>query len=335
MPADPVLELDDVTVHYPVHRAGARGPGKGVVRALEGASLRLYAGRITALVGESGSGKSTLARVLALAQRPTEGSLLLRGERMEPGGRRVRKAYARRVQMVPQDPFGALNPLHTVRRLLTRPLRLHGTVADADDLDRQLRTLLERVRLTPPERFLDAYPHELSGGQRQRISIARALAVRPEVVLGDEPVSMLDVSIRLDVLNLLAALRDEEALAMLYITHDIAGARYIADEITVMYAGEMVESGPAERVTQRPGHPYTRLLLAASPDPSRDGFLTDPSGDAEGEPPDLTAPPSGCRFHPRCPLAVARCSAEAPPPVGLADGHWARCWLAEPAEKGL
>ncbi|MEW2402077.1 ABC transporter ATP-binding protein [Streptomyces sp. NPDC046862] len=335
----PVLEAVDVTVRYPVHRA--RGE---TVHALENASLRLRPGRTVALVGESGSGKSTFARTLALAQAPTSGSILLDGEPASARGRRARRAYARRVQMVLQDPFGSLNPLHRVRYLLERPLRLHGSVTGQDDLEQRLRTLLERVRLTPPERFLDAFPHELSGGQRQRVAIARALAVDPEVLLGDELVSMLDVSIRLEILNLLATLRDEERLAMLYITHDIAGARYFADEIAVMYAGEIVEYGTAEDVTQTPAHPYTRLLLDSTPDPDRmeflagrtsrdDGVAPDAAEDDLGEPPDLVHPPSGCRFHPRCPLARAACRTGPPPRVEVTDRHWARCvLLVEPDE---
>ncbi|MGI5451915.1 ABC transporter ATP-binding protein [Streptomyces sp. CA-249302] len=330
----PVLEAVDVTVHYPVHRA--RGE---IVHALENASLRLHPGRTVALVGESGSGKSTFARTLALAQEPTSGRVLLGGEPASARGRRARRAYAGRVQMVLQDPFGSLNPLHRVRYLLERPLRLHGAVTDREDLERRLRALLERVRLTPPERFLDAFPHELSGGQRQRVAIARALAVEPEVLLGDELVTMLDVSIRLEILNLLAALRDEEHLAMLYITHDIAGARYFADEIAVMYAGEIVEYGTAEDVTQTPAHPYTRLLLDSTPDPDRmeflagrrtgglDGMAPDAAEDDYGEPPDLVHPPTGCRFHPRCPLARPSCSSEAPPRVDVTERHWAACVL--------
>lgn len=334
----PVLEAVDVTVHYPVHRA--RGE---TVHALESASLRLRPGRTVALVGESGSGKSTFARTLALAQQPTSGSVLLYGKPASARGRRARRAYARRVQMVLQDPFGSLNPLHRVRYLLERPLRLHGSVTDADALERRLRALLERVRLTPPERFLDAFPHELSGGQRQRVAIARALAVEPEVLLGDELVSMLDVSIRLEILNLLAALRDEGHLAMLYITHDIAGARYFADEIAVMYAGEIVEYGTAEDVTQAPAHPYTRLLLDSTPDPDRMEFLAGRAGRddgtateaAEGDygEPRTWSTPSGCRFHPRCPLARAACSTEQPPRVEVTERHWARCvLLMEPGD---
>jgi len=334
----PALEAVDLEVHYPIH--SGRSAGK-TVRALEATSLALHAGRIVALVGESGSGKTTLARALAMAQRPTGGSVRLGGEEVSVRGRRGRREYASRVQLVLQDPFGSLNPLHRVRYLLERPLKLHGEVTGAADLDQQLRGLLERVRLTPVEQFIDKYPHELSGGQRQRVAIARALAVRPDVLLGDELVSMLDVSMRLEVLNLLGALRTEQSLAMLYITHDIAGARYFADEISVMYAGEMVEFGSTEAVTQNAAHPYTQLLLESSPDPDRMEFLsavTESAPETEkdyGEPPNLIDPPAGCRFHPRCPFAMEKCSTQAPPKFQLADedGHWMRCWLAEPKEE--
>jgi peptide/nickel transport system ATP-binding protein len=329
---DVLLSADRVTVHFPVHQGRHRGR---VVRALEGASLQLRRGAIVALVGESGSGKTTLARALANVQRPTDGEIRLSGQPVRARGRRARREYSRRVQMVLQDPFSSLNPLHRVRYLLSRPLRLHGTVTDSADLDRQLARLLERVQLTPPERYLDAYPHELSGGQRQRVAIARALAVRPDVLLGDEPVSMLDVSMRLEVLNLLSRLRDEDSLAMLYITHDIASARYFTDEIAVMYAGQMVEFGPSDEVVTSPQHPYTQLLLDSSPDPDRMRFLGDRGDDPDdpeaaveqAEPPDLIDPPEGCRFQPRCPFALARCAVETPPAFSTSDHQWARCWL--------
>ena len=194
-------------------------------------------------------------------------------------------------------------------------------------MDDSINALLERVALTPASQFLHKYPHELSGGQRQRVAIARALAVQPRVLLADEPVSMLDVSIRLGVLNLLGDLRERERLAILYITHDIASARYLADTIMVMYAGQVVESGPAEVVTDRPEHPYTQLLLSAAPDPEHAG----PSGrlalGRRGSPPSLVTPPPGCRFHPRCPHAMAICADAAPPGFDVADDHQSACWL--------
>ncbi len=198
------------------------------------------------------------------------------------------------------------------------------------DMGGAIEGLLHRVALDPPRRFVDKYPHELSGGQRQRVAIARALAVQPDVLLADEPVSMLDVSIRLGVLNLLADLRDTSQLAILYVTHDIASARYLADTIVVMYAGELVESAPSTELTDMPAHPYTQLLLSAAPDPAR---AEPPVLAGAGAPPSLVSPPSGCRFHPRCPHAMAVCREQRPPTVTVSPGHSAACWLHVSAMK--
>ena len=241
------------------------------VEAVRGVSLALRRGTITALVGESGSGKTTVARLLAGQEHRSGGQILLDGAPIDPAARRGFRAYKGAVQMVFQDPFASLNPLHTVRYHLHRALRLHadrtGRECSQDELDR----LLGQVRLSPPEQFRDSYPHELSGGQRQRVAIARSLAASPRVLLADEPVSMLDVSIRLEMLDLIEELRARLDLAVLYITHDIASARYFADEILVMHGGEIVERGPAEQVTQAPSHDYTRLLIASAPDPDAFG----------------------------------------------------------------
>jgi peptide/nickel transport system ATP-binding protein len=313
-----LLEAREITKHFPAGRRGA-------VQAVDGVSLALPAGRITAIVGESGSGKSTLARLFARLLKPTSGQLLLDGQ-PAPSGHGGRRRYTQQVQMVLQDPFASLNPVHDVRYHLTRPLKVHG-LGTAGSLDESLADLLERVALTPPERFLRKYPHELSGGQRQRVAIARALAVRPRVLLADEPVSMLDVSIRLGILNLLAGLREREGMTILYITHDIASARYLADEIAVMYAGRLVESAPAISVTDRPAHPYTQLLLSAAPDPDR----PEPAlVSGRGTVPSLLAPPTGCRFHPRCPHVMAVCPQIQPPLAEVAPGHASACWLHVP-----
>src|SRR5581483_4598589 len=242
---------------------------KQAVRAVEDVSLALYPGQATALVGESGSGKSTVARILARLYEPTRGSLRFRGEEVKLQGGTALRAYRRHVQLVFQDPFSSLNPVHDIRYHLSRPLRIHGHVRNNEQETDQILALLNRVSLTPADQFIQKYPHQLSGGQRQRVAIARALAARPEVLLADEPVSMLDVSIRLDILNLLLRLKDEEQLALLFITHDIASARYFAEDTLVMYAGQTVEGGPSEEIIQRPRHPYTQLLLSAAPDPDR------------------------------------------------------------------
>ncbi len=258
------LEAVDLEKRYRLRRGVT-------VDAVRGVSLQLHRGQVVALVGESGSGKTTVARLLAGQERRSGGQILLDGEPIEPAARRGFRAYKGAVQMVFQDPFASLNPLHTVRYHLERALRLHATrTGRAPDIE-ALDGLLEQVRLSPAAQFRDAYPHELSGGQRQRVAIARALAAAPRVLLADEPVSMLDVSIRLEMLDLIADLRSRLDLAVLYITHDIASARYFADEILVMYAGEIVERGPAERVTQEPSHAYTRLLISAAPDPDAFG----------------------------------------------------------------
>ena len=233
-------------------------------------------------------------------------------------------AYRRRVQMIFQDPFASLNPTHDVRYHLARPLRLHGHARTRDEETAQALALLDTVALSPAGQFIRKFPHQLSGGQRQRVAIARALAAQPDVLLADEPVSMLDVSIRLDVLNLLLQLKDERRLAVLFITHDRASARYFADETLVMYAGQTVEGGPSDEVIQRPRHPYTQLLISAAPDTSR---APETPFRARGEIPSLITPPSGCRFHPRCPRAMDVCRQRFPGRTDLGGGHWTHCFL--------
>jgi peptide/nickel transport system ATP-binding protein len=332
---DVVLEAVGLTKHFPVRRRlrDLFSRERRSVHAVDHVDLVLRRGRVTAMVGESGSGKSTVARLMAQLVKQTDGQLLLHGKEIHATSGRRFRAYCRRVQMVFQDPFASLNPIHTVRYHLTRALKIHGRDRD---IQAGLDDLLTRVSLTPPERFLSKFPHELSGGQRQRVAIARALAAGPDALLADEPVSMLDVSIRLGVLNLLRDLRDRMNLAILYITHDIASARYFADEVLVMYAGQVVEGGGGEAVTQHAAHPYTRLLIASAPDPDRiAGEAAEVEEHGGGEPPSLIDPPSGCRFHPRCPHAMERCTVEAPPRLAVesnGDGpHWAACWLYDAA----
>lgn len=333
--AAPILEAVGLTRHIPMH--GRRGQS---VRAVEGVDLALRRGQILALVGQSGSGKTTLARLLALGDRPTAGEIRFDGRLLDAARGRDRKQHFSHVQMIMQDPFASLNRLHRLRYILSRPLRNFGGLSTAE-LDARIIELLERVHLTPGREFIDKYPHELSGGQRQRAAIARALAADPSVLLGDEPVSMLDVSIRLDILNLLTELRDRDGLAMLYITHDIASARHVANDIVVMYSGRIVEGGPAEAVTQNAQHPYTQLLLAASPDPER--LLADDTGDtgtgdmgagagtgrldAARDADANTTDAAGCPFRARCPHAQPICAEQMPDPIDVGSGHWSRCWL--------
>jgi peptide/nickel transport system ATP-binding protein len=322
--ATPILEADHLRKHFPVRqfRPFARPQ---VVHAVEDISLALVPGRALALVGESGSGKTTVARMLARLYEPTAGVIRFRGRPVTASRRAALLEYRHHVQMVFQDPFSSLNPVHSVRYHLGRVLRLHGRAHTRDEETAQILALLEKVSLTPAEQFIEKYPHQLSGGQRQRVSIARALAAGPEVLLADEPVSMLDVSIRLGVLNLLLRLKREERLAVLFITHDIASARYFAEETLVMYAGQSVESGPSDAVIQQPKHPYTQLLLSAAPDPDRPA--TAKPLPARGEIPSLVTPPTGCRFHPRCPHAMPVCRERFPGRTELGNGHWTHCFL--------
>jgi peptide/nickel transport system ATP-binding protein len=303
-----------------------------VVPAVRDVSFSLYRGAVVALVGESGSGKSTVARLLAGQERPSAGTVRLNGEPVEPSGRRTFRRYKSEVQLVFQDPFASLNPVHTVRYHIERPLRLHRGPLSAAEVRQEAAALMEQVRLTPAESFLAKYPHELSGGQRQRVSFARALAARPSVLLADEPVSMLDVSIRLEMLTLLDDLRKRFRLALLYITHDIASARYFADEMLVMYAGQIVERGPAEDVTQHPAHPYTQLLVASAPDPDRLGTALRNGADGHGRPAAAGPPPGdGCPFSPRCPFADDRCRRENPALLQISAARAAACWRLDVA----
>jgi peptide/nickel transport system ATP-binding protein len=315
----PLLQARRLAKCYTLRRSGKNQRRK--LDAVDGVDLDLWSGVCVALVGESGSGKSTVSRLLAQLSRPSRGEVLLRGKRVRVRMGRSRRRYAGQVQLLLQDPFSSLNPLHTVRYHLARVLRLHGHARRGRDIDQRLAELLTRVQLSPPEQFLDKLPHELSGGQLQRVAIARALAARPVVLLADEPVSMLDVSIRLGILNLLKRLKDEENLALLYITHDIASARYFAEQTVVMYRGRLVEGGPSEEVTQQSAHPYTQLLISSAPDPEREAE-TGPV--AHGHTPPASV---GCPFANRCPHAMDVCIQRSPGVTDLGGGHWVRCWL--------
>ena len=327
-----VLEARGLSKQFRI-QAGAGGT---LLSAVRGVSLELYRSAVVALVGESGSGKSTVAKLLAGQEVPSGGEILLDGQSVTPSSRREFRRYKRHVQLLFQDPFASLNPVHKVRYPLERAVRLHQRGHSRVGVGAELVRLLEEVHLTPAEQFLGRYPHELSGGQRQRVAIARALAVRPRVLLADEPVSMLDVSIRLEVLDVLDTLRRRFELSVLYITHDIASARYFADETLVMYAGEIVERGPSEELTQHPAHPYSQLLLAAAPDPDRLGVRVEERIlRGSRRTPLAAAATSGCRFSARCPFADARCAAEAPPLLPLGAQRAAACWRLDVAAPEL
>ncbi len=320
------LEVRGLTKHFP---AGNGIIDRSRVHAVDDVSFALRPGTITALVGESGSGKSTVARLLVRLYDPTRGSILFEGNDVtRERRRRDVLGYRSQVQMIFQDPFGSLNPVKTVRHHLARPLRIHG-LATRHDVEARVLALLEQVGLVPPEKVADKYPHELSGGQRQRVAIARALAVQPTVVIADEPTSMLDVSIRIGILNLMADLKEQHGLAFLYVTHDLASARYVADTVLVMYAGQIVEQGPSERVLQSALHPYTQLLLASVPDPAvpvRERIEV-----RKGIASAAVDPPAGCRFVERCPLRIGICSEITPDLITAQPGQSARCHVTAPA----
>jgi peptide/nickel transport system ATP-binding protein len=320
------LEVRGLTKHF------AAGNGlvgnRSRVHAVDDVTFALRPGTVTALVGESGSGKSTVARLLVRLFAPTRGSVLFEGDDIVGYRRGDVRRYRSQVQMIFQDPFGSLNPVKTVRHHLTRPLKIHDLVP-RDRIDERIRELLTTVGLVPPGRYMDKYPHELSGGQRQRVAIARALAAEPKVLVADEPTSMLDVSIRAGILNLMLDLKDRQRLAILYVTHDLASARYVADTVLVMYAGQIVEQGPAEAVLQNPLHPYTKLLLASVPDPAAPA--REPIELRKGVASAAVDPPEGCRFVERCPLQIAVCSEITPELVAARPGQSARCHVTAPS----
>jgi peptide/nickel transport system ATP-binding protein len=297
------------------------------LHAVDDVSFALEPGRITALAGESGSGKSTVARLLLRLYEPTGGEILFDGKNVtEDKHRKAILHYRSQVQMVFQDPFGSLNPAKTIRSHIERPLRIHHIVP-GDQIEERVLSLLEEVGLVPAEVVADKYPHQLSGGQRQRVAIARALAVEPRVLIADEPISMLDVSIRVGILNLMLELK-KQGIAFLYVTHDLASARYVADDILVMYAGQVVERGPVEEVMANPLHPYTQLRLASVPDGSK---ALERIEIRRGSASAAVDPPSGCRFVNRCPLAIEVCRRVTPELVEALPEQSARCHVTAPA----
>jgi peptide/nickel transport system ATP-binding protein len=319
----PVLEVHGLTKHYAVGRLGRQQ----TVRALSDVDLSVKKGEVLGLVGESGSGKTTFVRTVLLLDRPTAGTIQVNGQEpvpARPSTSRLRE-HRRQVQMVFQDPYSSLDPLHTVRYSVGRPLRAFGIVP-RNEQKAAIEELLVQVGLVPAGDFLRRYPYQLSGGQRQRVGVARALAARPSVLLADEPTSMLDVSIRLSIMNLLLDLRSSTSLSIVFVTHDLAGAYYMSDRIAIMYAGHLLEVGPASEVMGEPRHPYTRLLREAAPDPAGD-FGRHRRFEARGDPPDLTSLPSGCPFMPRCPLARSECAIGLPAWRDVGVDHRVRCVL--------
>jgi peptide/nickel transport system ATP-binding protein len=321
---EPLLRTAGLTKHFKIGNALSRR----TLHAVDEVDVTIGERQIVALAGESGSGKSTVARLLAKGYKPTAGEIYFDGTPLSSvRSRAARLRYSGQAPMVFQDPFASINPVFRVSHGVLRALKLHRPDLSADQRWAEACRVFDVVGLSPAEQVLQRYPHELSGGQRQRVGFAQALAMQPRLIIADEPVSMLDVSIRIGLLNLMAQLRDEQGVSILYITHDIASARYVADRLIVMYAGRIAEAGPVEDVLSNPRHPYTQLLVSAVPDPRAQvsvAALTD-----RGEPPKVIDPAPGCRFRWRCPLAIDTCATITPELTQLGPDHDAACHVAQ------
>ena len=319
-----LLEVRDLVKHFPV-RTGLRRPALSV-KAIDGISFTLHRGETLGLVGESGCGKTTTGRCVLMLERPTSGQVVFEGTELTTLPDEKMRGMRRRMQVIFQDPYSSLNPLMTVGQILAEPLKVHRLVTDKNARAARVRELLGQVGLLP--QHARRYPHQLSGGQRQRVGIARALAMEPALIVCDEPVSALDVSIQAQIVNLLEDLQKRLGLTYLFIAHDLSVVRHISDRVVVMYLGKIAEVADRRALYEEPLHPYTRALLSAVPIP-------DPKLEAHrertvlrGEVPSALTPPSGCVFHPRCPIAVPRCSAEIPALREIRPAHWAACHLA-------
>jgi peptide/nickel transport system ATP-binding protein len=299
----------------------------GFVRAVDGVSFELRRGETIAIVGESGCGKSSLAKTILGLHRPAQGAVTFQGKNLAGFDARDLSWYRAQVGYVQQDPYGALPPFMTVRRILDEPL-IVNRAGSRSDRERRIHEVLEEVKLTPVEEFLPKFPHMLSGGQQQRVVIARAMILRPKLLVADEPVSMLDASVRVEILVLLRRLQRAHDLGVIYITHDLSSVRHFSERIFVMYAGQIIEKAEVRELLQNPLHPYTRALLAAISDPDPANATTFKQV-PPGEPPSLVQPPAACRFHPRCPeFMKGLCDVEDPPEFEPRPGHFAMCWLS-------
>jgi len=323
--AETLLEVRNLVTHFKVGGGLFGGPA-GVVRAVDGVSFAIRRGETLGLVGESGCGKTTTGRSILQLERPTAGQVIFEGRDLTALDEVALRSVRRRLQVIFQDPYASLNPRMTVGQILAEPIAVHGIITSSTGRRARVRDLLTRVGLLP--QHADRYPHQMSGGQRQRVGIARALAVEPSLIVCDEPVSALDVSIQAQIINLLEDLQAEFHLTYLFIAHDLAVVRHISDRVAVMYLGKIVEITDRRELYENPLHPYTRALLAAVPIP--DPVLEERRERTvlSGEVPSPLNPPSGCVFHPRCPIAVERCRGEVPPLREITPGHWAACLLA-------
>lgn len=326
---DVVLRVVDLVKHFPIRRGliqSLRGGPVPAVRAVDGISFDVRKGEIFGVVGESGCGKTTMGRTILRLIEPQSGHIFFEGRDLLALPSNEMKRLRRKMQIVFQDPYESMNPRLDVYRIISEPLRIQGVVKDGHEAVDLVSQALVDVEMTPPEEYIYRYPHELSGGQRQRIAVARALVLNPDFIVADEPVSMLDVSIRGEILNLMLRLAKEKGVTFVYITHDLATARHICDRIGVMYLGKMVEEGNTEDIVKFPLHPYTRALLNAVliPDPSKRGLQSVMAGEV----PNPVNPPSGCRLHPRCPVMKDICRQKEPEIIEREGGHKVACHFA-------
>lgn len=320
----PLLSVQNLRVWFELRRwvfAHA-----GYVRAVDGVSFDLEHGEAIGIVGESGCGKSTLMKTILGLYRPTEGDIVFDGHSLSAMDKRGIHQYRSQVGYVQQDPYGALPPFMSIRQILAEPLIING-IRDKAEQEKRIRDVLEEVRLLPVEDFVGKFPHMLSGGQQQRVVIARSMIMRPKIIVADEPVSMLDASVRVEILKLLQRLQESYNLAVIYITHDLSTVRYFSKHIFVMYAGKLVERAEVDELLENPLHPYTHALLTATSDPDYRNALTFKEI-PPGEPPSLIKPPPGCRFHPRCSRMIkGLCDVKEPPDLEPKPGHFTTCWL--------
>ncbi|MBI3858860.1 MAG: ABC transporter ATP-binding protein [Thaumarchaeota archaeon] len=331
-----ILIVDHLTKLFPVRRTFAqsfRGEADTNVHAVDDVSFEVGKAQIYGLAGESGSGKTTVLRTVLRLTPPTSGSIYFEGKEISTATRREMKKIRPRIQVVFQDPYESMNPRMTTYEIVSEGLSVNNLATSTKDSHEKVLKALRDVQLTPPEEYIDRYPHELSGGQRQRVAIARALVLEPDLILADEPVSMLDVSVRAEVISVLLSIREKRGIAVLMVTHDLALSKDVVDQLGIMYLGKIVEVGAAEKVVGNPFHPYTQALIAAVPVP-------DPTAPkirvlARGEIPTNISPPSGCRFHPRCSFAKAICSEVEPPLAEVRPGRKVACHFWEEAENAF